>query len=79
MTKNQVDLLLKNGVSLEFVAMPAHLQLGFNLEIRKPGDLENTALKTARGEIRLFKSLDAIWSLVAMEWNRPFSVVPRNP
>lgn len=74
MEKHEVELLLENGVGLEFVIYPAHLKRGYNLGIRRPGQMEHTHLKTARGEVRLFRTLEAVWSLVAIDWNRSFHV-----
>ena len=79
MTLDQIKLLVKNGVELEFMVEPAILALGYWVHVRKAHDLtaEFEPLATARKvkEPRLFKSLDAVFGLIVIDLEHNFTVI----
>ena len=78
MTLEQIKLLVKNGVELEFSVESAILALGYWVNVRKAHDLtaEFEPLATARKskEHRLFKSLDAVFGLIVIDLEHDFTV-----
>lgn len=78
MTLDQTKLLIDNGVELKFVVDLALDRLGYWLSVSRPGELlEKTEfISTARkpDEPRFFKSLDVIYTLVALQLNQTFTV-----
>ena len=82
MTLDQLKLLADSGVELDIVAEPAVLQRGYWVNVRRGYDLSRDPepLTTRRDtkHHRLFKSLDAVFSIVVLDLGRSFLVEGRS-
>ena len=78
MTLDQLKLLLDAGVEMEFIVTPAVLERGYWVTLRRGYELSTPVepLSTRRDpkQYRLFKSLDAVFSLLVIDLEQDFMV-----
>lgn len=78
MTLDQIKLLVKNGVEMEFSVESAILARGYWVNVRKAHDMTAIyePLSTARQPKvhRLFKSLDAVFGVIVIDLEHDFIV-----